>query len=66
MNEDDILTVTSLAAYLRVHRSTVYRMLRLRQVPAFKIGSDWRFLRSSIDQWIAQQSNNGTKVSTRT
>lgn len=49
-----VLTVQELAHYLRVHRSTVYRLLRQGQVPAFKIGSDWRFSVQEIDRWQAE------------
>ena len=48
-----ILTVETVAEFLRVHRSTIYRMLKKKQLPAFKIGSDWRFNRESIDRWRA-------------
>ncbi len=46
-----VLTVTDLSDYLRVHRSTIYRLLRRGQLPAFKIGSDWRFDVGAIDEW---------------
>jgi excisionase family DNA binding protein len=46
-----VLTVADLSEYLRVHRSTIYRLLRQGQLPAFKIGSDWRFEVEAIDQW---------------
>ena len=48
-----ILTVGNVAEYLRVHPSTIYRMVKKRQLPAFKVGSDWRFNRESIDRWRA-------------
>ena len=50
-----VLTVTELSEYLRVHRSTIYRLLRRGQLPAFKIGSDWRFNVEAIDEWRMQQ-----------
>ena len=46
-----VMNVNELANYLRVHRSTVYRLLRERQLPGFKIGSDWRFNLETIDRW---------------
>jgi excisionase family DNA binding protein len=46
-----VLTLEEVASYLRVHPSTVYRMLKKQQIPAFKVGSDWRFNLESIDQW---------------
>jgi excisionase family DNA binding protein len=49
--EPEILTVSEVAAYLHVHPSTIYRLLRAHQLPAFRIGSDWRFDIEKIDQW---------------
>ena len=46
-----VLNVNELADYLHVHRSTIYRLLKNGQLPAFKIGSDWRFNIEAIDQW---------------
>jgi excisionase family DNA binding protein len=46
-----VMTVKELAEYLRVHRSTIYRLLKKGSLPGFKIGSDWRFNVEDIDQW---------------
>jgi len=48
-----VLTVREVSDYLRVHPSTVYRLLRQRQLPAFRVGSDWRFNVEAIDRWRA-------------
>jgi excisionase family DNA binding protein len=50
-----VLTVNELAEYLRVHRSTIYRLLKKGLLPGFKIGSDWRFNVEVIDQWRMKQ-----------
>ena len=52
---EDILTVRELALYLRVHATTIYRLLRENQIPAFRVGSDWRFSRRAIDHWMLSQ-----------
>ena len=46
-----VMTVKEVAEYLHVHPSTVYRLLRTSQLPAFKVGSDWRFNVEEIDRW---------------
>ncbi len=46
-----VLTVEEVARYLHVHQSTIYRLLRQKELPAFKVGSDWRFNLESIDKW---------------
>lgn len=47
-----VMTLDETAHYLRVHRSTVYRMLKKQELPGFKMGSDWRFNIESIDRWL--------------
>ena len=47
-----VLTVRELAGYLRVHQTTVYRLLREQKLPAFQVGADWRFNREAIEQWM--------------
>jgi excisionase family DNA binding protein len=49
------MTVSALARYLRCHRSLIYRLLKERKIPAFRLGGDWRFFRPAIDEWIAQR-----------
>jgi len=46
------MTTSEVAAYLRVGRLTVYKMVRTGELPAFRIGSDYRFSVEEIDRWI--------------
>jgi excisionase family DNA binding protein len=46
-----VLTVEEVARYLHVHQSTIYRLARQKELPAFRVGSDWRFDIESIDKW---------------
>lgn len=48
-----VLTVQEVSRYLKVHPSTIYRMLKRNELPAFRVGSDWRFTVEAIDQWRA-------------
>jgi excisionase family DNA binding protein len=54
----DIITARELAAYLRVHPSTIYRLLHRGKLPAFRVGSDWRFSREAIERWCLAQLAN--------
>ena len=49
------MTVREVSSYLHVHPSTIYRMLKRHQLPAFHVGSDWRFNIEAIDHWRLQQ-----------
>ena len=48
-----VLTVKEVASYLHLHPSTIHRMLRKNQLPAFRVGSDWRFTVDAIDKLCA-------------
>ena len=50
-----VLTVRELAGYLRVHQSTVYRLLREQKLPSFRVGSAWRFNREEIERWMVHE-----------
>ena len=50
-----VFTVGELADYLRVHPSTIYRLLERKELPAFKVGRDWRFTMEEIDRWRAKR-----------
>lgn len=52
----NVMTVKEVAEYLRVNQRTVYRLAVDRKMPGFKVGANWRFKRSDIDVWIAEQS----------
>lgn len=56
---DQILTVPMLAEYLLCHPSTIYRLLKNKRIPGFRVGSDWRFRRSAIDQWLSKATIAG-------
>jgi excisionase family DNA binding protein len=46
-----LFTVAELARYLRVHPTTIYRMLRQHRIPVFRVAHDWRFSAEEIDRW---------------
>ena|SRR5258708_64123 len=51
----DILTIRQLAEYLMVSEKTVYRMLDRSQLPAIRVGSQWRFRKQDIDNWLTDE-----------
>ena len=52
---DEILTLPEVAQLLKVAEKTVYSMAQKGQLPAFKVGGQWRFKRADLDQWIEDQ-----------
>ena len=49
---DKWLTIDELVAYLKMGRTKLYTMAQKGELPGSKIGSQWRFDREEIDQWI--------------
>lgn len=48
----DILTLDELSAYLRISKSTLYKLVREGRIPSQKIGRHWRFRKETIDKWM--------------
>ncbi len=48
-----MLTLTEASAYLRVSESAVLDMVREQGLPARKIGTEWRFLRTALQSWLS-------------
>lgn len=48
----ELLTLEQVAKLLRLHTSTVYRMVKRGKIPAVKVGRVWRFSRDALDKWL--------------
>jgi excisionase family DNA binding protein len=57
MQPRTFLTIKEVARYLRVNQYTVYRLVSQKKIPAFKVGAQWRFKRSILEQWLQKQLN---------
>ena len=54
---EQLLTLEQVAEYLNVDKFTVYRLLADKELPAFKVGNQWRFKRKLIENWLMKNSN---------
>jgi excisionase family DNA binding protein len=61
--QDALLTVDQVARYLKIDKFTVYRLVAQRELPAFKVGNQWRFKRKMIEAWLMKNSNIKKKIS---
>jgi PTS system nitrogen regulatory IIA component len=50
--ETDIMTLEEVARYLRMKPQTIYTWAQTGKIPAAKLGKEWRFRKSIIDEWI--------------
>ncbi len=60
--KDKILTAEEAAEYLKMALSTLYRYMRSGKVPCFKVGNQWRFKRSVLDEWMEKMSMVDVKL----
>jgi excisionase family DNA binding protein len=51
-DDDDVLTVDELVAWLRLSESTVLKLLSERAIPARKVGHQWRIRRGRVRDWL--------------
>ncbi len=56
----DVLTIEELSAYLKIPKSTLYKLVREGKVPCQKIGRHWRFRKEAIDRWL-EETHGDTK-----
>lgn len=54
--KSELMTATETCQYLKITQRTLYRYLQGRQIPAFKLGKEWRFVRSDLEQWIRDRT----------
>jgi excisionase family DNA binding protein len=52
MAPDEIMTLEEVARYLKLKPQTVYKWAQEGQIPGAKLGKEWRFRRSILDEWI--------------
>jgi len=51
----NVLTVAEVAEILRVHSTTIYRLVKRGDLPGFKLGGNWRINRASLDLWLSAE-----------
>jgi len=56
-----IMTLEEVARFLRLNKSTIYRMAREGTLPAWKLGNVWRFKKEAIEEWIVNSQQDHEK-----
>lgn len=52
---NDIMTITEVANYLKISEITTYKMVQNGTIPGFKIGRGWRIKREDLTAFIEAQ-----------
>lgn len=58
---EQVMTIDELAAYLKIAKSTLYKLAQEGKVPGQKVGKHWRFSRNAIDEWLRAERSEKKK-----
>ena len=57
----EIMTITETCKYLRIPRSSLYKLAQGGKIPCQKVGRHWRFRKEAIDHWLELTPGNNIK-----
>jgi excisionase family DNA binding protein len=52
--DDQVFTIDELSAYLKIAKSTLYKLAQEGRLPSQKVGRHWRFHREAVDEWLGK------------
>jgi excisionase family DNA binding protein len=53
------MTISDLAEYLQVSKSSLYKLVQQGKVPGQKVGKHWRFHKEAVDAWLKDRGSTG-------
>jgi excisionase family DNA binding protein len=56
-DQERIFDIDQLSEYLRVPKSTLYRLAAEGKIPSHKVGRHWRFRREAVDLWLDRRDD---------
>jgi len=63
VNDIKLLTLAEAAMILKISKRTLHRMIQHRNIPAFKVGGQWRILESRFQEWVREEETGSLKAS---
>jgi excisionase family DNA binding protein len=57
-----LLTLSEVAMILKISKRTLHRMIQHHQIPAFKVGGQWRILESRFQEWMQVEEHTAPRV----
>ncbi len=55
MTSNEVMTIDELSVYLKVSKSTLYKLAQEGSLPGQKVGKHWRFHKGAIEEWLRRQ-----------
>ena len=54
---ESIMTIDEVADYLKIPKSTMYKLAQEGSIPCQKVGRHWRFRKNTINKWLDSHKN---------
>jgi excisionase family DNA binding protein len=64
VDKESILTIDDLAEYLKISKSSLYKLAQAGKLPGQKIGRHWRFHKDAVDQWLKESALDKRRLNT--
>ena len=64
-NDYDVLTAYEAMDYLGVGENTIYKLLNIGELGAFRIGKTWKIPQKEIDKYIDKSVKRNTAANTK-
>lgn len=61
-NYPDVMTISETSRYLRIARSSLYKLAQEGKIPCQKVGRHWRFRRETVERWLEANPNKSQSV----
>jgi excisionase family DNA binding protein len=55
--DDHLMSLKEVAEYLAIHEMTLYTLIHETDIPAMKLGGQWRFKKVLLDDWLSSEMN---------
>ncbi|CAK7069555.1 helix-turn-helix domain-containing protein [Tissierella sp.] len=52
---EEVMTIKDMEQFLQVSRSKAYELIKIEGFPAYKVGSEFRMLKSELVKWMKTQ-----------
>ena len=62
MINNEILTLAETAEYLKVAEKTIQRMIAAHKIPCTRVGNQWRFIKSILDDWLMESMQEKDEI----
>jgi len=54
----DVFNIDELSDYLKIPKSTLYKLVREGKIPGQKVGRHWRFHKEAIVRWLGNRNES--------